>query len=138
MNFLWILAGMFAAAIVYMLIGALWYSPFLFGTLWQKLSALHIDPTSEQFKKDMQRAMILSPLSALLIAAVMICFMVRMNIHTVISGGLFGFTVWAGFIVPFALQAVIYSKKPFKLYLINIGYDFCCLVVMGALLTFFI
>jgi len=52
-------------AVLYMVIGALWYAPFLFGNTWMKL----IGKTEEQIKADFNPIMYLWTLIASFIAA---------------------------------------------------------------------
>ena len=137
MNFMLIL-GVVLAVVANMVIGMLWYGPMLFGNTWAKLAGVKMDPNDPNFKKEMQRCMMFAPIIALTVALVMVCFMTRMNIHTIVSGALFGFTAWFGFIAPTMYNDVLYAKKPFNLYLINVGYVLASFVVMGAILAKFI
>ena len=47
MNYL----AVFVAAVVVFIIGYLWYSPFLFGNLWMKLSNISIKDVNKSKKK---------------------------------------------------------------------------------------
>lgn len=137
MNFM-LIVGLLLAVVANMVIGMTWYGPMLFGNIWMKLAGVTMNPNDPNFKKEMQKCMLLSPLISLTIALVMVCFMTRMNIHSVISGALFGFTAWFGFIMPTMYNDVLYGKKPVKLYLINVGYVLTSFVIMGAILAKFI
>ena len=137
MNYM-LIVGLLLAVVANMIIGMLWYGPVLFGDTWMKLAGVKMDPNDPNLKKEIQKCMTLSPLIALTTALVMVCFMTRMNIHTVISGALFGFTAWFGFNMTTMYNDVLYGKKSFKLYLINVGYVLASFVTMGAVLAKFI
>lgn len=53
-----------------------------------------------------------------------------------VSGGLMGgFFNWLGFIVPLTLMGVVYEKRPWKLWVLDIGFWLVSLLVMGAILS---
>jgi hypothetical protein len=46
-----------------------------------------------------------------------------------------GFAMWLGFVTTVQFTAKLFEKKPFKLYLINTGYQLVCYLAMGAILA---
>jgi hypothetical protein len=45
------------------------------------------------------------------------------------------FAVWLGFVTTVQLTAVLFARKPFKLYAIDTGYQLVCYLVMGIILA---
>jgi hypothetical protein len=45
-----------------------------------------------------------------------------------------GLAVWLGIVTTVQLTNALFSRQPFKLYLINTGYQAVCYLAMGAIL----
>ena len=121
-------------AILANVIGALWYSPLLFGKQWMKLSGI----TPKQTPKMKQKANVSYAINvvASLVMAYVLAHYVDFAEAVTIAGGLqAGFWAWLGFIAPVQLGKVLWENQPFKLYLLNTGYYFVSLLVMGAILA---
>jgi hypothetical protein len=54
---------------------------------------------------------------------------------TVPYGMKVGFAMWLGFVATVQLTDTLFGRKPFKLFLINTGYQLTCYLVMGAILA---
>ncbi|MCG6189069.1 DUF1761 domain-containing protein [Maribellus maritimus] len=136
MNFEEIFAGVnFLAVLVSALsafvIGWLWYGP-LFGKQWMKLNGF----TEEQLKKGGGMSM---PLIMIInyVATVLAAFAIAMFIgaESNMSFGIFaGFMIAIFWIGTSRLNDVLYERKPFGLFLINVGYYLVIYVLMGAIL----
>ena len=145
-NYLAVLVSGVAA----MVIGSLWYSPILFGKPWMKLVGLTdekmADPPSLKLrtgkgekKKGVVGAYIGMFIAALLLACVMgnffffFCFWGFVDFM-----GAFQLAVWSwlGFTAATTAGDYLFLKKPFTLYLINVGYYLPIFIVMATLLTF--
>ncbi len=122
------------AALASYVLGALWYSPVLFGKLWMKLS--NLDPKNmDAAKKHMVRGYVLGFVAALVMSYIL-AHWVDYAEATTISGGLqAGFWAWLGFVATVTLGSVLWENKPFKLYLLNNAYNLVSLLLMGALLA---
>ncbi|MBS3127003.1 DUF1761 domain-containing protein [Candidatus Woesearchaeota archaeon] len=122
------------AAIVSMVLGALWYSPVLFGKQWMKLS--NIDPKKmPEMKKKAKTSYALNFVAVLVMAYVLAHTVQYAQAATVFEGVQAGFWVWLGFIATVLLGSVLWEGKPWKLYLLNAAHYFVSLVVMGVILT---
>ena len=123
-----------AAAIASMVIGFLWYSPMLFGTMWMEL----IGTTKEKMEESKKK---MGPLyagifvAALATAYVLAHFAAYAQANTIMLGMQTGFWAWLGFVATTMLGNVIFAGKPFKLYLLDVGYHLVSLVVMGAIVA---
>jgi hypothetical protein len=129
-NFLAILL----AAIANYAIATIWYA-VIFGKLWQKLTGI----------TDMKPApmnVVLVFIGSLILSFVLYHSLIFGNayLHTRgISGGIMcGFFGWLGYIVPVTLSTKLYEKKPWGLWLMDNAFWLISLMVMGAILSFWV
>lgn len=117
-------------AIVYWLIGGLWYG-FLFSKPWMDLEhmtaqdAAGISPISPY---------IITFLLNLVIAFVLAQVCIWRNANTAGRGAAIGTLLWIGFVGPITFTTCMYEMRPAELYAINNLYPLVGLVVMGAIL----
>ena len=125
------------AAAVHFGVGGLWYSPLLFGKLWSKL--IDIDPEkSEELKKGATRGYILTFLGSVVMAYITAHIVDFAHASNVAGALETGFWLWLGYIATFSLTGVAFEGKPFKLYLLNNGYQLVGLMVMSVILTLWV
>lgn len=126
------------AAIVSMIVGALWYGPLL-GKQWIALSQFTPQQMDEAKKKGMAKSYALMFVGSLVMAYVLAHALAYASAYMKLSGisaGLMaGFWNWLGFIAPVTLSSVLWEGKPVKLWLLNIGYYLVTLCAMGAILA---
>jgi len=131
------LLAMLVAAIATMVVGFVWYSPLLFARPW--MSSMGYDPNDKAKQDEMRKgAGELYAISFIcsLVAAFVLARIIHMaTIHTALHGMKIGGGVWLGFVTTVQLTDKLFSKKPFKLYLINTGYQLVCFLAMGAILA---
>ena len=125
------------AAVATMVVGFLWYSPLLFAKPW--MLAMGYDPNDKAGLDEMRKgagklygAALLCSLAA---AFVLGKIVVVTTVITVPYGMKVGFAVWLGFVASVQLTDTLFGRKPFKLFLINTGYQLVCYLVMGAILA---
>lgn len=118
------------SAIIYMVLGALWYSPLLFKKTWLSYTGLR-----EEDIKGEGVTYFLAFIVALVISYVLALFIQATQALTALQGALVGFWAWLGFIVTTHFSGVIWEKRPFNLYLIQVVYLLIVLVISGALLA---
>ncbi|HEV2706579.1 MAG TPA: DUF1761 domain-containing protein [Pyrinomonadaceae bacterium] len=122
------------SAILYWMLGALWYSPLLFAgkfielTGWtpQQLEAIQAAGTG----KLVAGAFI----SSLVLAYVLAHFVRFTRSETALDGARTGFWLCLGFVLTSNLETVLFENRPLGLYLINNGYHLAGFLMMGALL----
>lgn len=122
------------AAIVPMILGALWYSPVLFAKQWMQ----HIGKTEEEVKKASASPAAMygvTFLCALVMSYVMNYFVTYTSSFTFMQGVKIGFATWLGFVVTTHLASVTFEFKPKGLYIINMGYNLVAFVLMGGILA---
>ena len=121
------LLAVLIAAIASFAIGALWYSPFLFGKTWMRLTRV----------KDMKGragSYIIGFITTLVTAYILAFGIAYTQATTIIDGLIVGALVWVGFIATTTLGMVIYEGKPVQLYLINNAYYLVMLLSMSITL----
>ena len=119
------------AALATIFIGALWYSPLLFGDRWAKAHGY----SEEQLKENFGRAFIVSLFCYVVMAFVLAVLVSYTGVSTVPQGAFLGLLVWVGFLATLGLTAHTFSGKPSSTYLIDAGYQLVYAVVMGVILA---
>ena len=124
-NFLGALAGGLSA----MVIGALWYSPWMFAGRWQALIG----------KSDAELG---NPVTAMLIALVMFIVMgagmswIIPDDSEIGIGIMWGFIGFWGFALPATIINGVFERRPWALIAIYLGYLLISMLVMAAFITF--
>ncbi|MBN2636170.1 MAG: DUF1761 domain-containing protein [Prolixibacteraceae bacterium] len=125
-NFIAVLVSAFSAFIV----GWLWYGP-LFGKKWMELHGFT--------KEDVQKGTLPMPVimitnyvaTALAALAIAMFIGAEANVGFGIFAGIMIAVFWIG---TSRLNDVLYEKKPFGLFLINVGYNIVIYTIIGAIL----
>jgi hypothetical protein len=122
---------MLIAVGIRVILGMIWYSPAVFGPSFMRLTGC----SEEEMKARLPVA-----ITTDIIGAVIMTFILAHAVYyagatswgTGIAVGLFN---WLGFIAVTHFSLVMYEKRPFKLFLINNGYQALSLAAMGAVLA---
>ena len=124
------------AAIATMAIGFLWYSPILFARPWMVLMGYDPDDKAKlaEMQKGAGKLYVISFVASLVAAFVLSKIIFGLAINSALYGLKVGFAVWLGFVAAVQLTDSLFSKKPAKLFLINIGYQLVCYLAMGAII----
>ena len=117
------------AALLYLLIGFVWYSKYLFSRDWEKLSG--IKPSE---KKDNKVAILWECVIGLVTAMGIAFFEGALGVTTVADGVFTGFCFWLGFVLTTQLSAAIWLKHPAKLFFIDTAGRLLSFLVMGGVL----
>jgi len=120
-----------AAAAANMAIGALWYSPWLFGPLWLRLAGKTKAELTGQGK-----AMAMSAVAALVMAYVLGHFVVYLDVADAIGAASLAFWIWLGFLLTTGSESVVYEGRPKQLYVLNQAYHLVGLLAMAWVLVF--
>ena len=118
------------AAIINMVVGAVWYSPALFGKPWSKM----IGKKMEDMKASAGPGYGVSTVGALLQSFILATLVHDLGITDLATGALLGLLLWIGFTAATTAPDTVFSGRPWKLWQINTGYFLVVLVVNGALL----
>ena len=120
------------AAISTMIVGSLWYSPLLLGKLWMK----HSGVTEHEAKNtNMAKTYGIMFLGSLVMCFVMSHFIDYVGAKDASAGATAAIWLWLGFVVTVGVGGVLFEKKPWALYLINMGYQLVSMVIVGAILA---
>lgn len=126
--------GIIVAAIVSVIIGAVWYSLFLFGKRWMKLQGKN-PRDSGRMMKGAGPGFILILVSAIISAIVLQLLISSLNIGSAWIGAALGLAVWIGFVATSNFSMAIMSRKPAKLYILENMHLLIGFMVMGAILV---
>jgi hypothetical protein len=123
-------------ALVTMVAGFVWYSPVLFANPWMVL--MGYDPNDKAKIAEMQKSAgpsyAMSLVASILAAIVLGKIIEVANVNSALNGMEIGLAIWLGIVTTVQLTGALFSRQPFKLYLINTGYQAVCYLAMGAIL----
>lgn len=122
------------AAVGTFILGALWYSPVLFGKAWVAAHGYGPDQI-EAMRKGAGKAYTVSLLCYLVMAWVMGVLVTRIGIDSLIGGIKLGALCWLGFAATIGLTAHMFSERKLATYVIDAGYQLAYLLLMGMVLA---
>ena len=111
-------------------LGALWYSPLLFGNLWMKIQGFEKEDLKEGCTKAMIITFFTTMLTAFVLEAVIATWGITFVGHAVPLTILFGLFLYSGNV----LSDYLYSRKPMKLFWIVAMYRVVMILVMSIIL----
>ncbi len=121
-------------AVSNMILGFLWYGP-LFGANWLKLVKMSKDDMAGG-KSKMPMLLGLNFVGALVEAHVLAYLVTKLSISTVMGGVILGLWIALGFVATTMGANYLYTNKPRSLYLIDFGYHFVALLIMGGVIAY--
>jgi surface polysaccharide O-acyltransferase-like enzyme len=122
------------AAILNMALGALWYSPAVFGKAWMELVGFKPEDAQKRMA-GMQRAYSLTFVASFVMAYALARVLWYAKVDSMGAGIMIGLLAWIGFVAATHGSNYLFEGKPFRLFTINAGYYLVALVIMGALLA---
>lgn len=120
------------ATVVYFILGALWYSPVLFGNSWMKLR--NLDP--ETMEQPNPIIYLYSFILQFIGVASLALFITALGVDGAGNGAFIGFGASAGFVFSLAGATGIFTEVPMKLHFLDNGYHVVGLVLAGLILGF--
>jgi hypothetical protein len=113
-------------------VGALWYSPMLFGKTWSKLSGVDIMkiPVNEANK-----ILTFVALSGLVQAIVLAIVLNTFDVTTATNGFVAGLVLWLGFVAATTVGTTLYSRKSWKFWWLNSSYFLIVMCVNSVILA---
>lgn len=120
-------------AVVTFALGALWFSPVLFGHPWMALVGL----TEEKIKENPPSPMIYIYCFVVYIflSYMLAVFASKLGLQTFGDGILLGIAAWVGITLPSTLPNYLFEGRPMKLYAINLGYPFASILIISVIVT---
>ena len=122
--------AVFVAALIGMVIGALWYSPLLFGKTWMRLMGLTKAHLKAK-KQGMTKVYVLQFIALFVMAYALGIFLSYAGVAT--SSGVFQtvFWLWLGFQATLELGSVLWAGKSWNLFFLNSAHNLVVLAAMG-------
>lgn len=121
--------ALFTSVLIYMIVGAVWYSPFLFGETWR--NALGYRPEK---MTPSNKAWIGAFLNAI-VTALGLSVLIRMaGASTGLAGVEVAFFAWLGISATGQFGAVLWENRPVRVFLIHAGCMLVTLLLMGFVL----
>lgn len=117
------------AGVINMVVGSLWYAPFLFGGRWQKITGRRPGVGNGHL------SYAVTAICSLLQAFILVHFVRYAGALSVWRGALVGFWLWLGFMALTSLVNHMFEGRPWRIWQINAGYFLVVLVINGALLA---
>lgn len=118
------------AAIAGMVVGAVWYSPAVFGNAWMKAIGKKTDQLG-----DPTNSYLIATVLALVLAYVMAHFVDYVNATTFGSAAQLASWLWLGFVVTTQGVNAVFEGKPRDLFLISAGHHLAEFIVVAAILA---
>ncbi len=118
------------AAVVNMIVGAVWYSPALFAKQWVALTGRKLEDM-----KGAGSGYAIAAVGALVQAWVLVHFVRYAGSTTAVDGAMTGFWLWVGFVAVTMGVNTVFSGRRKKLWVIDSGYFLVVLLINGALLA---
>lgn len=119
------------AAVLNMIIGWLWYSKWLFQKQWMQACHTH----KQGCRKECGTSLLYGFIVSLVIAYFLAFFEAYLGVTTVTDGMYVAFCIWLGFVATTQIGCVIWSDKPFKLFLLNTACKLVSYLVMGGIIA---
>lgn len=116
----------------YMILGALWYSPVLFGNLWLKLIGKSADDIG---KDEANKAMAFAFIPAIVNVVLLALVLAFTGARTIGDALILGSIVSAGFVGMSAMNLVLFEDRKIGLALLNTGYAFAALNVSAIVMV---
>jgi hypothetical protein len=121
------------AAVAAFALGALWYSPLLFARQWMAAHG-HTPERMQAMQADMPKTYAFSFVTYVIMAMVIALLMGLTGGTTALQGIVIAVLAWLGFGFAIGLNTNLYSGKPAAAFMIDAGYQFVHVIVMGAII----
>jgi hypothetical protein len=121
------------AAIAAFALGALWYSRTLFGRQWMAAHG-HTPEKLAAMQSSMGKTYAFSFITYLIMAMVIALLMGLTGGNSVVQGIVIAVLAWLGFGFTIGLNSNLFSDKPATAFMIDAGYQFVHVIVMGAII----
>ncbi len=119
-----------AVWVLYMIVGAFWYSPAGFAKQWTKYTGIDILKIPQDQATKILGFIVLSALVQALTLGVVIH---SLQITTAVNGVIAGIVLWLGFTAATSVGVTLYSKRSWKFLWLNSSY-FLVVMTIGSLI----
>ena len=122
------------AAIAAFALGALWYSPVLFGRAWVRAHG-YTEEKIAQLRASAGLSYAATFGCHLVMAVALSILIGRMDITMLRGGVKLGAILGFGFAAPIGLTANVFSEKRLSAWVIDAGHQIACLILMAVILV---
>ncbi len=123
------------ATLIHFFLGGLWYSPLMFEKKFIQL----INWTPEQLRQlesqGHAKELVIAFVMSFILVYILAHFVQYTKATNAIGGIQTAFWLWLGFIVTTQVPTVLFERRSFGLFLINVGYQFVGCALAGAILA---
>ncbi len=120
------------ASVVSMIVGSLWYSPFLFGASWMHLRG--IDPKKQGDTAFPVKDLLIELLITLVTVYVLDILVIVFGAVSLRATVQLSLLVWVGFYLSALISQTVWEKRPFGLLAINASLRLVIVVIVTAIL----
>lgn len=124
------LVGVGVAAVLNMIVAALWYSPILFGRAW--MSA--VGQSEETLRAAAGRGYLLAGIASLMAAFTLASSLAAFELSGFVPGVSLGLEYGIGLVAMYVLSIMAFEARPMRLIGIDVGYAVVALAAMGGVL----
>ena len=103
------------AAVVALVIGFIWYSPWVFGNRWMT----YLGTTQAQLGNPGPTGMAVGVVASLINAWVLAVLSLNLGVKSLTDGVMLGVLAWLGFMATITAAQISFEKKPWGLWVLN-------------------
>ena len=120
------------AAIINIIVGAIWYGPMLFAKQWMAWNTM----SAEDMKKVNPGPLYVQSFVATLVTYFVLALILRnMNTTSAVEGMKTAFMLWLGFITTVQFTANLFSSKKIQSYFLDTAYQLVTMLMAGIVLS---
>ena len=120
-----------AAAVGQWILGALWYSPVLFG----RMARSGVPENAKAADKRWALSMLLTFAANISVSVILLHVILLNGTYGIKGGAKFGFVVGLGVVAAPMLATYIWEKRPLRLFVVNAGYWILALTISSAFMA---
>lgn len=120
-----------AAAVGQWILGALWYSPVLFG----RMARSGVPENAKAADKRWALSMLLTFAANISVSVILLHVILLNGTYGIKGGAKFGFVVGLGLVAAPMLATYIWEKRPLRLFVVNAGYWILALTISSAFMA---
>ncbi|TFG07736.1 MAG: DUF1761 domain-containing protein [Promethearchaeota archaeon] len=123
------LFAIIVCVIIYWVLGAIWFSPKVFGKKWSEALGKNLEDLGPDLKQG------LGSLITAIIATSILAFLLELiGTYDAFTGFLVGLLIGVGFIFTVDLYDVLFEQKSVIAFIFDIGYHIVALMIIGIIL----
>lgn len=123
---------LFLSGVSFMLLGILWYSPAIFGNIWQKELGMK---KSKDGKMDKMRISMAGSFVLALVMANILNYIINiLGLTEILDAMMLAFILWIGFVATTMGINFLYQGKSIALFLIDAGFQLLVLMSFAVIL----